>query len=112
MDRNLHPCKEKFIHVYFIHFNSLLQMLKAEDEIEKLKGENSNINKINHSQTDELSSLQEQVHQLELDLTISQEKHRTCQKEVRHKGHNLELSVLNCLRLLPLSYCLKIEKLS
>ena len=57
-------------------------MLKAEDDIEKLKGENSNLNKISTSTTEELSSLQEQVHQLELDLTISQEKHRTCQKEV------------------------------
>ena len=56
--------------------------MKAEDEIEKLKTENSNLNKVGISSSEEVSQLQEQLHQLELDLTISQEKHRTCQKEV------------------------------
>ena len=32
--------------------------------------------------TEKMSSQQESIHQLELELTISQEKHRTCQKEV------------------------------
>ena len=59
-----------------------LQFMKAEDDIEKLKGENSNLNKMGISSSDEVSQLQEQLHQFELDLTISQEKHRTCQKEV------------------------------
>ena len=61
----------------------LLKLLKAEDSIEKLKADNSNLNKVGQVNTEEMSQQQEQIHQLELELTISQEKHRTCQKEVR-----------------------------
>ena len=32
--------------------------------------------------TEEMTQQHEQINQLELELTISQEKHRTCQKEV------------------------------
>jgi len=86
-------------------------MLTAEDDIEKLKGENSSLNKIGMKTTDDCSSLQEQVHQLELDLTISQEKHRTCQKEVavscfhkcsctraqfHNQGFTLSVNLNNC----------------
>lgn len=60
--------------------------MKAEDDIDGLKNENSRLNQNGQQSSDEVGQLQEQLHQLELDLTISQEKHRTCQKEVRGGG--------------------------
>lgn len=57
-------------------------MLKAEDDIQSLKNENSQLNTNNQHGNQEIGQLTEQVNQLELELTISQEKHRTCQKEV------------------------------
>ena len=53
---------------------------------EKLKGENSGLAEVGGRASQTCSELQEQLHQIELDLTISQEKHRTCQKEVRFGG--------------------------
>ena len=60
-------------------------MLKAEDDILNLKNANSELNSNNQQNCHDATQLQEQVNQLELELTISQEKHRTCQKEVKNK---------------------------
>lgn len=60
-------------------------MVKAEDDIEKLKEENSNLNKLAMCNTEELSFLQQQVHKLELDLICMQEKLRTCLKMVANR---------------------------
>ena len=59
------------------------QLLKAEDDIQCLKNDNAQLNQNTQGMTTEVCQLQEQNHQIELELTISQEKHRTCQKEVR-----------------------------
>lgn len=61
-------------------------MLKAEDDILSLKNANSELNCNNQQNCHDATQLQEQVNQLELELTISQEKHRTCQKEVKEQG--------------------------
>lgn len=61
-------------------------MLKAEDDILSLKNANSELNSNNQQNCHDATQLQEQVNQLELELTISQEKHRTCQKEVNNQG--------------------------
>lgn len=60
-----------------------LQLLKAEDDIQCLKNDNSHMNQASQASSQEIGQLQDQLHQIELELTISQEKHRTCQKEVR-----------------------------
>lgn len=60
-----------------------LQLLKAEDDIQCLKNDNSHMNQAGQASSQEIGQLQDQLHQIELELTISQEKHRTCQKEVR-----------------------------
>ena len=59
------------------------KVMRLEEEVEKLKGENSHLAEVGGRASQSCSELQEQLHQIELDLTISQEKHRTCQKEVR-----------------------------
>lgn len=57
-------------------------MLRLEEELERVKNENSLLGEASQQAGTTTAQLNEQLHQLELDLTISQEKHRTCQKEV------------------------------
>lgn len=67
---------------FVLDYQYFLQMLKAEDDIEHLKVENSRLNQTGQQSAQTLGHFQDQLNQLELELTISQEKHRTCQKEV------------------------------
>lgn len=78
-------------------------MLKAEDDIQNLKAENSQLNSNNQHSGQECGHLTEQVNQMELELTISQEKHRTCQKEVNMMLYHRRL---NCNR-----KCSKLKKI-
>ena len=57
-------------------------MLKYEDQLEKLRMENDALSDKVGKNAQDMCRMEEQTHQLELELTISQEKHRTCQKEV------------------------------
>lgn len=56
--------------------------MRYEDETEKLKMENSALSDSVARNAEQLVRLEEQLHQVELELAISQEKHRTCQQEV------------------------------
>ena len=53
-----------------------------EEQLEKLKAENSVLNDTTSNHLQSMLRMEEQVQTLELELTISQEKHRTCQHEV------------------------------
>jgi hypothetical protein len=56
--------------------------MKYEDRLEKLELENDAFSdKVGKNATD-MCRMEEQIQQLELELTISREKHRTCQQEV------------------------------
>ena len=59
-------------------------MVKCEDQLEKFKIENQALSDTVQRNAQDLLRLDEQTHQLELELTISQEKHRTCQQEVKY----------------------------
>ena len=57
-------------------------MLRFEEEIEKLKLENGALSDALTKNANELMRNEEQIHSMQLELTVSQEKHRTCQLEV------------------------------
>lgn len=59
-----------------------LQLMRYEEQVEKYKQENGVLNESVGKSVTELARLEESLHQTELELTISQEKHRTCQQEV------------------------------
>ena len=71
-------CIHLFCHIFFN-----LQSLQYEDGVEKLKSENSQLSEQRQIMSDQLQQLEDDITQLHLDFTISQEKHRTCQQEVR-----------------------------
>lgn len=62
-----------------------LQVIRLEDQVDQLQTENNKLSGQAQQDADELLRLAERVQQQELDLTISQEKHRTCQKEVANR---------------------------
>lgn len=59
-----------------------MQVLKYEEQVKKLKLENMTLSDRVQTNTVDLLRTEEQLQQFELDLVISQEKHRTCQQEV------------------------------
>ena len=61
-----------------------VQVMKYEDQLEKLKLENNALSDSLSKNAQDLLRMEDQIHGLELELTISQEKHRTCQKEVKN----------------------------
>ena len=56
--------------------------MKYEDRLEKLKLENEALSDKVGKNASDMCHMDEQIQQLELELTISREKHRTCQQEV------------------------------
>ena len=56
--------------------------MKYEDQVEKLKHENTALSDTVQKNATDILRLEENNQHLELELTISQEKHRTCQQEV------------------------------
>jgi dynactin complex subunit len=56
--------------------------MKYEDQVEKLKMENMALSDTVQRNAQDLLRMEEQVSHLNLELTISQEEHRTCQIEV------------------------------
>ena len=62
----------------------LFQVIRQEDYIDKLKTENGELNDTNNKMARENHELRDARHQNELQITILQEKHRTCQAEVSH----------------------------
>ena len=56
--------------------------MKYEDQLEKLKLENNALSDSLSKNAQDMLRMEDQIQGLELELTISQEKHRTCQKEV------------------------------
>ena len=61
-------------------------MLRYEDELEKLKLENTALSDTLTKNAQQLLRHDEQLQSQQLELTIAQEKHRTCQQEVRVTG--------------------------
>ena len=53
-----------------------------DEEMDNVKEENSMLAELNGQTTRDVNRLQDQLRRSEFDLTISQEKHCTCQKEV------------------------------
>ncbi len=62
-----------------------VQVMKYEDQVEKLKLENTALSDTVQKNAGDMLRQEEQTQNLELELTISQEKHRTCQQEVSCK---------------------------
>ena len=56
--------------------------MRYEEQLEKLKAENSVLSETTSNHMQSMLRMEEQVQTLELELMISQEKHRTCQHEV------------------------------
>ena len=64
--------------------------MKYEDQMEKIKCENQALSDTVTRNATDMLRMEDQLQQLELELTISQEKHRTCQQEVsNHTLHAL-----------------------
>ena len=70
--------------------------MKYEDQLEKMKMENNALSDTVQKNAQDLVRLEEQCHTLELELTISQEKHRTCQQEVSNLGYYFLIYLSNC----------------
>ena len=71
-----------FLKILNIDWFSSPQVMKYEDRLEKLRIENEALSdKVGKNATD-MCRMEEQIQQFELELTISREKHRTCQQEV------------------------------
>ena len=56
--------------------------MKYEDQVDKMKMENMALSDTLGKNAADLLRLDEQTQHLNLELSISQEKHRTCQQEV------------------------------
>ena len=67
--------------LFFVIF-LCLQVMQYEDEIEKVKLENGALSDALTKNANELMRNEEQIQSMQLELTVTQEKHRTCQLEV------------------------------
>merc|ERR1719210_766398 len=64
-------------------------MIELEDQVDKMKMENCALSDTLSKNAADLLRTDEQIQHLNLELTISQEKHRTCQQEVTVRDSNL-----------------------
>ena len=86
----------------------MLQVINNERRIESLTRENRALGDRVQLNAQDILHLQQHVQQLELDLTISQEKHRTCQQEV---GQFINDYLTFCLRFIRhlVSWCSSVK---
>ena len=68
--------------LFYDMFFVCLQVMQYEDEIEKVKLENGALSDALTKNANELMRNEEQIQSMQLELTVTQEKHRTCQLEV------------------------------
>ena len=66
-----------------------LQVVKVEEELERYKSDNNKLSIQAQHDAQELLKLAERVQQQEMDITIMQEKHRTCQNEVASRDKSI-----------------------
>ena len=65
------------------------KVMKLEDLLDRVRAENAKLQKQAEHDAGELLRLAERSQQQELDLTIVQEKHRTCQREVAGRDQTI-----------------------
>ena len=63
--------------------------MKVEEELKLYKSDNNKLSIQAQHDAQELLKLAERVQQQEMDITIMQEKHRTCQNEVASRDKSI-----------------------
>lgn len=84
--------------------------MQYQEDLEKAKLENCALADKLQTSAQHIVKLEDRVHRLELDLTVSQEKHRTCQFEVISSLMLIILNLLNLLSHFQLCLHLKLAK--
>ena len=83
------PANSLGVRVAFTLYLTTLQVVKVEEELQQYKSDNSKLSIQAQHDAQELLKLAERVQQQEMDITIMQEKHRTCQNEVTSRDKSI-----------------------
>lgn len=90
---------------------ALLQRDQYESELDSIREENKNVSQKLQQANHTNQELEQSVHKYELELTVSQQKNKTCQQEVRFTNTIVEGKILRATLLLWMSYVFSLNSL-